>query len=49
MLKYAIRRIFMLIPVILSVMFILFTIFYFTPGDPARIALGEEATPETIA
>ena len=48
MLKYAIRRIFMLIPVILSVMFILFTILYFTPGDPARIALGEEATPETI-
>lgn len=47
-LKYAIRRIFMLIPVILSVMFILFTILYFTPGDPARIALGEEATPETI-
>ncbi|MGI6076345.1 MAG: ABC transporter permease [Pyramidobacter sp.] len=48
MLKYAIRRIFMLIPVVLSVMFILYTILYFTPGDPARIALGEEATPEAI-
>jgi peptide/nickel transport system permease protein len=47
-LKYAIRRIFMLIPVVLSVMFILYTILYFTPGDPARIALGEEATPEAI-
>lgn len=48
MLKYAIRRIFILIPVVLSVMFILYTMLYFTPGDPARIALGEEATPEAI-
>ena len=48
MLKYAIRRILILIPVILSVMFILYAMLYFTPGDPARIALGEEATPEAI-
>lgn len=38
----------MLIPTILSVMFILFTLLYFTPGDPARVALGDEATPEAI-
>lgn len=49
MLKYAIRRVLLLIPVILSVMVILFTILYFTPGDPARIALGQEVTPEAIA
>ncbi len=49
MLKYALRRILQLIPIILSVMFILFTLLYFTPGDPARIALGEEATPEAVA
>lgn len=48
MLKYAIRRILLLIPVILSVMVILFTILYFTPGDPARIALGQEVTQEAI-
>ena len=48
MLKYALRRILILFPVVLSVMFILYTILYFTPGDPARIALGEEATPEAI-
>ena len=48
MLKYALRRILILFPVVLSVMFILYTILYFTPGDPARIALGEDATPEAI-
>lgn len=48
MLKYTIKRILLLIPIILCVMFILFTLLYFTPGDPARIALGEEATPEAI-
>ena len=47
-LRYVIRRMLLLIPVVLSVMIILFTILYFTPGDPARIALGQEATPETI-
>ena len=29
-------------------MVILFTILYFTPGDPARIALGQEVTQEAI-
>lgn len=48
MLKYAIKRILLLIPVVLSVMIILFTILYFTPGDPARIALGQEVTEEAI-
>ncbi|GHS99871.1 peptide ABC transporter permease [Synergistales bacterium] len=38
----------MLIPVILCVMIVLFTILYFTPGDPARIALGQEVTDEAI-
>lgn len=48
MLRYAARRILLLIPTILSVMFVLFTMLYFTPGDPARVALGDEATPEAI-
>lgn len=30
-------------------MVILFTILYFTPGDPARIVLGQEVTQEAIA
>lgn len=49
MLRYTIRRTLLLIPIALSVMFILFTLLWFTPGDPAAIALGEEATQETIA
>lgn len=48
MLKYTIRRVLQLIPVFLCVMVIIFTILYFTPGDPARIALGQEVTQEAI-
>lgn len=48
MLYYVFRRILLLIPTILCVMLILFAILYFTPGDPARVALGEEASFEAI-
>jgi ABC-type dipeptide/oligopeptide/nickel transport systems, permease components len=48
MLKFTLRRILHLIPTILGMMFILFTMLYFTPGDPAVVALGEEATPEAV-
>lgn len=48
MLKYALWRTLQLVPIIISVMFILFTLLYFTPGDPALVALGEEASPEAI-
>ncbi len=41
--KYIIRRLLLLIPVMLGVSFIVFTMMYFTPGDPARIMLGESA------
>ena len=49
MLKYIAKRILLLIPVLLCVMTVLFTILYFTPGDPARIALGQEVTEEAVA
>lgn len=49
MLRYLIERILALIPVALGVTFILFTLLYLTPGDPARIALGEEASEESLA
>jgi len=48
-LKYILKRIALLVPVVLSVMIILFTILYFTPGDPARIVLGQDVTAEAIA
>ena len=41
--RYIIRRLGLLIPVLLGVMFIIFTLNYITPGDPARIMLGEQA------
>ena len=48
MLKYITRRILMLIPVILGVTFIVFTIMYLTPGSPAQIILGEQAPREQV-
>lgn len=48
MLKYIIRRILMLIPVLLGVAFIVFLLLYITPGDPARIILGDQAPEETV-
>lgn len=46
--KYALRRIFLLIPVLVGVAFIVFSLLYFTPGDPARMILGEDASEEAI-
>jgi peptide/nickel transport system permease protein len=37
-----------MIPVIIGVAFIVFTLLYITPGDPARMALGDMATEEAI-
>lgn len=48
MIKYIARRLLMLIPVLLGVTFIVFTLMYITPGDPARIVLGESATEEAV-
>ncbi len=48
MLKYIVKRVFSLIPVLLGVAFIVFTLLYLTPGDPARIVLGEQATEEAL-
>ncbi len=39
----------MLIPVMLGVSFVVFTIMFFTPGDPARIMLGERAPADEVA
>ncbi|NCC64360.1 MAG: ABC transporter permease [Spirochaetia bacterium] len=47
--RYIVRRLLMLIPVMLGVSFIVFTIMYFTPGDPAKIILGERAPAAEVA
>lgn len=46
MLQYVVKRILWLIPIMLGVSFIVFTIMYMSPGDPVTMVLGEGATPE---
>jgi len=46
--RYVVKRIFWLIPVLLGVSLLVFTLMYFTPGDPAMIILGAEATPAEL-
>lgn len=48
MLQLIARRLIFLIPIIIGVTFISFSILRLTPGDPAQILLGENATEEDI-
>jgi peptide/nickel transport system permease protein len=49
MLIYAIRRILMAIPVMGVVALVVFGLLYLTPGDPAMVIAGDQATPDQIA
>jgi peptide/nickel transport system permease protein len=49
MTAYILRRLIMLIPVILIVGIIVFALIHLTPGDPAAVILGDQATPEAVA
>ncbi|MCQ2554991.1 MAG: ABC transporter permease, partial [Clostridia bacterium] len=46
--RYIINRILLLIPIMLGVSAIIFTLKTFTPGDPARQILGNNATEEQV-
>ena len=46
MIRYVIRRLLLIIPTLLGVMLVIFTINYFIPGDPAVLALGTNYTEE---
>lgn len=48
MIRYIIRRVLFLVPVLIGVAFFVFTLLYLTPGDPARMVLGDMATEEAI-
>lgn len=48
MIHYAARRILMLIPLLLFISVLIFSILKLTPGDPAIVLLGERATEESI-
>jgi len=48
MLRYVIKRLLLLIPVLLGVTLIIFTIMAIQPGDPGRMILGENASQEAV-
>lgn len=48
MIKYVVKRVLILIPIVLGVAFIIFSIMELTPGDPARLILGPDATAEAV-
>lgn len=49
MARYVLQRLLFMLPVALLVSFITFLTLHLVPGDPARVFLGESATPETVA
>ena len=49
MLKFIGRRILMMIPIMLGVVLLVFSMLYFSPGEPAKYVLGDMATEEDIA
>jgi ABC-type dipeptide/oligopeptide/nickel transport system permease component len=46
--RYVLKRLLQMIPVVLGVTILVFTILYFIPGDPVRLLLGAEPTPAQI-
>lgn len=46
--KYIAKRLLLMIPVIIGISFIIFSIMSFMPGNPARLLLGEKATADAI-
>lgn len=49
MLLYLAKRLGLCVAVICTVVLVLFSLLHLIPGDPATIALGPRATPETVA
>jgi ABC-type dipeptide/oligopeptide/nickel transport systems, permease components len=49
MLRYIFKRLLMMVPVVFGIALIIFAIMSLTPGDPARLILGEDAPAEKVA
>ena len=49
MVAYTVRRLLLLIPVLLGMLIIVFSLIHAIPGDPARAILGQLATKEAVA
>jgi ABC-type dipeptide/oligopeptide/nickel transport system permease component len=45
-LKYIIKKLIMMIPVVIGMTIIVFSILYFAPGDPVHLIVGPNVTPE---
>jgi peptide/nickel transport system permease protein len=45
MIRYILKRILLAIPVLLGISLLIFTMLYFTPGDPTRVMLPADADP----
>ena len=48
MIRYILKRLLMMIPIILAISFIIFSIVSLTPGDPAQLILGADADPALL-
>jgi len=49
MIRYIVKRLVLIIPILIGVTFFVFMLLSLTPGDPARVALGSGATDEQLA
>jgi len=49
MLPYVLRRLALLLPTLLGMSLLTFSLIHLVPGDPATVMLGERATPEAVA
>lgn len=47
--KYVLKRLLLMIPILIGVTFIVFFIMSLTPGDPAAVILGDQASAESLA
>lgn len=46
--RYIVKRLLWMIPIIIGIVLLIFSILHIVPGDPARMILGVTATPEQI-
>src|SRR5688572_17879147 len=49
MLRYVVRRLLLLVPILIGLSILVFVFIRALPGSPAEALLGERATPESIA
>ena len=47
--KYVLKRLLWMLVTVVGIAFVIFTLLYFTPGDPAQLMLGETATEAEVA